>query len=256
MTATATHFLDGLSAALRGARMAWQSKAMRRTYLQLVLAILGGTLLLQGGLGLLVWRFTDIEPSRFWWTLLRWTLLFVVLVASPAISFVVIRLGVPLLSERVLLAALKERHPNLHAELLEREGLSTWRSLRISLGRLIRYVLCLAGLLVLSFVPLVGALVVVPLKLLLTAWVLGSELLDPYMSLSGMNGSHQRQWLHEHRATVVGFGLTFSLFLAVPLVGIFSVALGQSAAAVLLGEVLVPRDERLESEPSSSPVTA
>jgi len=228
----------GARAALAGLSLALGERTVRTTYLQMSLALVGMTLLLYAGLGLGLWELTD-GPSR-WWILARVAGSLLILFASPVIALFLVHAIFPLFSERVFLAALKARGSALADELVAGEGLPLHVSVGISIRRLLRYLGLTVVVFLLSLIPFLGAVIGPPLQLLLSARMLGGELLDPYLSMKGYRWEQQRDYLKGHRFALVGFGLPWTAVFAVPLVGALVFGLAQAAAAVLVTDVLEP----------------
>lgn len=235
----------GARAALQGLGLALSEPTVRKTYVQLALALVLGTLLLYAGLGWAAWELT--EGDRWWWDLVRAAAIFAVLLVSPVIALYLVHALFPLFSERVFLAALVARGSSRAEGLVAGEGLPMMVSVGISLRRLARYLGMAAGLFLFSFVPIVGALLGPPLQILLAARTLAGELVDPYLSMKGMRWQAQRDYLKSHRPALIGFGLPWSAVFAIPLVGALVFGLAQAAAAVLVADVLEPDDAGPES---------
>jgi uncharacterized protein involved in cysteine biosynthesis len=228
----------GVRAAWSGLQLAVSEPTVRKTYLQLALALLLGTVLLYGGLGWTAWTLTDGEQG--WWILIRVMALLLVLLSSPVIALYLVHALAPLFAERVFLAALKARGSSLADGLVAGEGLPLLTSVGISLKRLVRYVGLSLCIFAFSLIPFVGSAMGPPLQLLLSARMLSGELLDPYLSMRNMRWDAQRTYLQSHRPALVGFGIPWALIFAVPLVGALVFGLAQAAAAVLVADVLEP----------------
>jgi len=228
----------GLQAAMNGLKLALREPTVRKTYLQLALALLSGTVLLYGILGWTAWTLTGGEQA--WWVFIRVMALLLILVTSPVIALYLVHALAPLFSERVFLAALKARGSSRAEGLVAGEGLPLMTSVGISLKRLLRYLGLSLCVFAFSLVPVIGAVIGPPLQLVLSARMLAGELLDPYLSMRSMRWEAQRSYLKSHRSALIGFGLPWSLVFAIPLVGALVFALAQAAAAVLVADVLEP----------------
>lgn len=234
----ATRALAGARAAATGLTLALGDAAVRRTYVELLLALLAATALLYGVFGWLTVHLTAQEGA--WWTVLRVAGLLVTFVAAPVAALFLVHVLAPLFAERVFLAGVRVRRPELADELEAMKGLSVWASAVISLRRLFRFVLLTVAVFAVSLTPLFGAVVAPILQLVLTASTLGGELLDPYLAKKGLRYQEQEGYLREHRGAIVGFALPYAFLLAVPLVGPLGFALAQAAAGILLADVLEP----------------
>ena len=239
--------LAGARAALDGLGLATREPTVRKTYLQMALALLGATLLLYAVGGYAVWELTN-DAERWWWVLIRVAGWLLVLMTSPVVALYTVHALFPLFSERVFLAGLKARRPELAEGLVAGEGLPLLQSIGISLRRLARYLGLTVCVFLLSLIPVVGALVGPPLQLLLSARMLGGELLDPYLSMRSYGWTQQRDYLKSHRPALIGFGLPWCAVFAVPLVGALVFGLAQAAAAVLVADVLETNGDAAEAE--------
>ncbi|NJK32509.1 MAG: EI24 domain-containing protein, partial [Deltaproteobacteria bacterium] len=94
--------------------------------------------------------------------------------------------------------------------------------------------------LLLGLVPVVGSIAGAIGQTWLTARTVGWELVDPYFDRLGMGWSEQREFVREHRRSLLGFGLPLSLILAIPLVGPLLFGLAQAAAAVYVVREVPP----------------
>lgn len=228
----------GVRAAWAGLQLAASEPTVRKTYLQLALALLFGTVLLYGSLGWTAWALTDGEQG--WWILIRVMALLLVLLTSPVIALYLVHALAPLFAERVFLAALRARGSSLADGLVAGEGLPLATSVGISLRRLLRYLGLSLCVFAFSLVPGIGSAFGPPLQLLLSARMLSGELVDPYLSMKSMGWEQQRAYLMSHRPALIGFGLPWALVFAIPLVGALVFGLAQAAAAVLVADVLEP----------------
>jgi CysZ protein len=242
----------GLGAALEGMRAAATSSAVRRAYVQLVGVLLAATLLLDAAGIWLVVHFTESAPDASWWAqaglvALRVLGVLVALLAAPFVALVGVHVGLPLLAERLFLAALREIDA-ARAEALERgPGLPVVTSALYSVRRLARYLVLVVLAFLVGFVPLIGWLVAPVLQFLLSTTSLASELLDPWFGLAGRRWADQRALLVRHRPALVGFATPPTLLLLVPIVGPLFFGLAQAATAQLVARVLEPQPEKSAS---------
>lgn len=240
---------SGLSDILRGARFAFQgaTHAFRRgrvlqTCWPLFLTSLVLTLLLQGGLILLVLRFTRGDDVRAWWAVagmvvLRFLGIVASLIAGALLGLLLTTLFVPLLTERIFYTSWRALDAARADELLAAEGLSLRQEIGFGLRRLGRLLPRIIGAFLLSFVPLLGLLLGPAAEAFVAARFLSWELLEPWMSRRAMSWDEQIALLQRERWLLVGFALPFVPSLAIPLVGPFLFTVAQAAMPVLVREV-------------------
>jgi len=242
-------FMAGASAAFSGLRLATHSAELRRTYVQLVLALLlVATVLDVVGIWSVL-HFVPISGDASWWEIaLRWVArvigIGVVLLAAPLVGLALVNLVFPFLGERVFLAAMRVVSPVRAEQLAAAPGLPLSTALGVAMVRLLWFVALGIGAFVLSLVPVVGQVLGPVMQGYLGARGLAWELLDPYLDKLGLGFSAQRGFVAAHRPALVGFGLPLMFIMAVPLIGPLLFGLAQGAAAKLVVEVIeapIPR---------------
>jgi len=235
--------LRGARLGLRGLRHALLSGAVLRTCWPLALIGLGLGLLLQVLAAGAVLHFTRApDHASAWVVAASWIARVVGLAAGILVAAVAAILGtgliVPLLGERILVAALRPLDP-ARAQLLDAAaGLPVGTQILASLRRLLRFIAWSMLALLASFIPIVGAVVGPTLEVFVAARFLGWELLEPAFSKIEMSFKAQRSYLAGHRWLLIGFALPFVPGMAVPLLGPALFALAQAGTAVLLHEEL------------------
>ncbi len=249
-------FVAGASAALRGLRLAASTAEVRKTYLQLVAAVVG----IAGVFDVLgIWavlHLTARDGTETWWAALTLVLLRIagigiVLLAAPLLGLFAVNVAFPLLGERVFYAGMAQVAPERASELRARPGMPPFRAVLDNLVRFILFVGLGLASFVVSLVPVVGAVAGPVLQAYFTARALGWELLDPWFDKLEMQFDAQHDYVRRHRAAIVGFGFPLGLVMAVPLVGPLVFGLAQAAAGVLVTEVLDPDAVELaETAPS------
>jgi CysZ protein len=242
-------FTAGVSAALSGMRLSSRSAELRRTYFQLVLALLVTATMLDVVGIWSVLHFTPIGADASWWEVaLVWVIrvigIVVVLLAAPLVGLALVNLAFPFLGERVFLAAMRVVSPARAEQLAAQPGLPLATALGVAVLRLAMFVALGLGAFVLSLVPVVGQVLGPVLQGYLGARGLAWELLDPYLDKLGLGFSAQRAFVADHRPALVGFGLPLTLLMAIPVAGPLMFGLAQGAAAQLVVEVIeapIPR---------------
>jgi CysZ protein len=246
---TRSRFMAGVSSAWSGMRLSSRSADLRRTYLQLVLALLCTATLLDVVGIYAVLHFTPIGDDTAWWQLaLVWVVrvvgIAVVLLAAPLVGLGLVNLVFPFLGERVFMAAMRVVSPARAEQLAASPGLPLTTAMGVAVLRLSMFVATGLGAFVVSLVPVVGQVLGPALQGYLGARGLAWELLDPYLDKLELGFSAQRAFVAAHRPALVGFGLPLMLVMAIPLVGPLLFGLAQGAAAKLVVEVI-------ESTPTS-----
>jgi uncharacterized protein involved in cysteine biosynthesis len=239
----ASRFVGGVSAAFRGLAVAMASSEIRRTYVQLVLAIFTMTLLLDvAG----IWAIVAFIPEgdsvagTVALMLLKIAAGAILLLAAPLIAVLVANIALPMLNERVFLAGLRVVDPERADSLAQSSGLPVSRAVGYSLARLAQFVGLSAVAFLLSLIPVVGPVLGPVMQVLVTTRMLGWELLDPYFDKRQMTLTEQRAYVRAHAPPIVGFALPLGFIMAVPLLGPLAFGVAQAAAAVLLVDVLEP----------------
>lgn len=207
---------SGPACLIEGFRMLWQP-GLRRFVL---LPVVGNIVLFALAAGLALWGLEAVLdawlPEQVGW--LRWLLfplLVVALLVGSLFAFTV--LGNLLLGPFLgLLAAEVNRRlggaPPLAGDGLLRDLL---RDSGMELRRLGYILLCSAGVLLLGFVPVLN-LLVAPLGLLLTAWLLSMEHAAHPLGLRRMQLAEQLRFLRLNRVAALGFGFASMGALLVP----------------------------------------
>jgi len=247
----APSIVAGVGMALRGLKVALATPEVRRVYLQLAGTLVLVSLVLAAGLGWLVWNFLPVpEDMSTLRELLTWGLriagMLLAMLAAPLLALFVVNIVFPFLGERVFMAGLRVVDPARADELMAAEGLGFSTSVLGSVRRLVYFVGVTLLVFALTLVPLLGALLGPMAQLWFTARMLSWELLDPYFERRGLVYADQRALLKQVRGTMFGFGVPYTLLLALPIVGPLGFGLAQAAASLLVSESLEPRD-RAES---------
>ena len=235
--------MAGVSAALSGMRLSTRSAELRRTYLQLVLALLLAATVLDAVGIWSVLHFLPIGDDASWWeAALLWAArvigIVVVLLAAPLVGLALVNLAFPFLGERVFIAAMRVVSPARAEQLAARPGLPLSTALGVAVLRLVWFLALGIGAFVVSLVPLVGQVLGPVLQGYLGARGLAWELLDPYLDKLELRFDAQRAFVAAHRPALVGFGLPLMLIMAIPIVGPLLFGLAQGAAAKLVIEVI------------------
>jgi uncharacterized protein involved in cysteine biosynthesis len=239
-----SRLVGGVSAAFRGLSVAMASPEIRRTYLQLVLAIFALTLLLDAA-G--IWAIVALVPEgagvaeTIALMLLKIAAGAILLLAAPLLAVLVANIVFPMLNERVFLAGLRVVDAERAESLAQSDGLPVTRAIGYSLIRLAQFVGLSAVAFLLSLIPVAGPILGPVLQVLVTSRMLGWELLDPYFDKRRMTLSEQRAYIRANAAPVVGFALPYGFIMAVPIVGPLLFGVAQAGTAVLLVDVLEPR---------------
>lgn len=232
--------------ALRGLKVAVSSREVWWVYLQLAVVLVLVSLALAAGLVWLVWNFLPVpEDMSALRELLTWGLriagLVLAMLAAPLLALFVVNIVFPFLGERVFMAGLRVVDPARADELMAAEGLGFSTSVLGSVRRLLYFVGVTLLVFALTLVPLLGAVLGPIAQLWFTARMLSWELLDPYFERRGLVYGEQRAVLKQQRGTMFGFGVPYTLLLALPIVGPLGFGLAQAAAALLVSESLEPR---------------
>lgn len=233
----------GARSAWRGFKTVLEAPDVKKTYVQLALAIFGvATVLDVAGIWTIL-HFTAIDGDAAWWVvawywLLRIVGIGIILLAAPIIAMFLVNALAPLLAERVFFAGMSTVAPERAVELGKIEGTPFFTSIGDNLIRLLLYVGLSLLTFVLSFIPVVGSVGGPVLQGYFTARALSWELLDPYFEKLHMRFDAQHQYVKANRLPMLGFGLPFSLVMAIPLVGPLVYGLAQAAAGVFVAEVL------------------
>jgi uncharacterized protein involved in cysteine biosynthesis len=164
------------------------------------------------------------------------------LVLAPVTGLFVVGAAFPLLGERLFYAGLRHMHP-ARADLLKpapSDGLV--RSLALG-GRRFARVLAYQVLgFCVSFIPGVGIVLGPLISIGGSGWIVGWEMLDPYLSRLSLPIHQQRAVAKAYRRHLIGFGAPAVAIMSVPLLGPLFFPLIQVAAARLV-EQIFPTDQ-------------
>lgn len=233
----------GLRLAGRGLRLALASADVRRTYLRLALALVVLAAALSLGLGALVWSFVPVTSDMSWWTWLGSWLLraggtALAFIVAPMLALFVVNTALPFLADAVFMAGVRALDPDLAARLDKPADVGLVASTLGSLRRLASFLGVTLALVALSLVPVLGAVLGPTLELWFSARTLTWELLDPYFERAGVEFPRQRELVKARGATLVGFGLPWTLLMALPFIGPLLFGLAQAGVAALVAEDL------------------
>ncbi len=269
MTATATHFFNGISMArslpsqffvgLNTPIRGWQfmlrhwklwAYAWQPVIVSALIAIIVGTLAVWGGMSAV----SSLQPAgdAVWWeralAIAAQIGVVIVAVATALTLYIVLQgafcavfFSILARQTEMLLgtdpASLKD--PTLSAQVID--------ALRAGLKLMIANLL----LLLLNLLPLIGSIVAMTLGAYVDAYVLGAEFIGYPLELRGVRWLHRQQYAKQHLGATLGVGAVVSLFLFVPVLG----AVLQATAVV--GSVLLYHDwhvvavvEANEAEPA------
>ena len=177
-------FALGFGAALRGLFRTAGNASVRATYRHLVLAIFVLAVILDAAGIYALWFAIDTETMESAYmraviSILRYVGTAITLIAAPVIAMFLVNAIFPVLTDRVFLAALGALDPERAQKLTDAEGLPLSAAVAGSIRRLCVFVGLTMVLLLLSLIPVVGPVIGGVGQLLLTARMLGWELLDP-----------------------------------------------------------------------------
>jgi len=235
--------LVGAWCAISGILAAVSSPAVRKTYWSALLILLGVG---WGMSALLLWavfHLVSIPATASVWAEIGWWVLRVVLslgalLVAAVLALPVAQLIAPRFCAAPFFAGFRRRSPLRATSLMAAPGLSMRAALEALFRRLPRFV-GVAGLaFASSFVPVVGGPVAATLHWGNAAWMVCSELLDPYFEARGLDHARQTELMARHRFECLGFGLVCAPLLAMPVLGPFFFAWLQAAAAELVADVL------------------
>lgn len=240
----ASSAVSGATLAMRGLRLALGTPAVRKIYLRLALALMLTSIVLVAGLGYAIWALIPVPESSLLW-LLVWTLRIagtaLMLLAAPVLALFIVNIVFPFLGEDVFLAGLRAVDPARADELAAAEGAGFAASTANSLRRLLYFIGVTLLIFTLALVPVLGVVLGPLAQLWFGARMLSWELLDPYFERRGLDHAGQRATMTAHRSAMFGFGVPWTLLLAIPFVGPLGFGLAQTAAALLVTDVLEPR---------------
>jgi CysZ protein len=241
MSAPESSVARGLRLAARGLRLALGSAEVRRTYLRLAAVLVLLSLVLSFALAGVAWYFIPVTGDMSWWTwlgswLLRLGGVALAFLAAPLLSLFICNVGLPFLADSVFMAGVRAVDPALAARLDKGEGVGFFAGVGDSVRRLLYFLGVTALVIAVSLVPVAGAVVGTVLQLWFAARTLCWELLDPYFERTGRGYGVQRELIRTRRATMAGFGLAWTVLMAVPVVGPLLFGLAQAAVAALVVE--------------------
>lgn len=233
----------GLALAGRGLRVALSSAEVRRTYLRLAAVLVVLAVTLSVVLAGVVWWLVPVEGDMSWWTWLgHWALRLagtaLALVAAPMLSLFVCNVGLPFLADAVFMAGVRAADPALAARLEKGAEVGFFAGVGDSVRRLLYFIGVTALLIGVGLVPVVGAVVGTVLQVWFASRMLSWELLDPYFERTGRGYAAQRELVRARRSTMAGFGLVWTLVMALPVFGPLLFGLAQAAVASLVVEDL------------------
>ncbi len=235
----------GLRLALRGLRLALASPEVRRTYLRLALALVVLAAALSVGLAYLVWSYVPVSSDMSMWTWLGSWLLraggtALAFIVAPMLAMFLVNTVFPFLADAVFMAGARAADPALAARLEQPADVGLVAGVVGSLRRLVYFLGVTLALLAFSLVPVLGAVLGPILQLWYSARTLSWELLDPYFERAGVDYPRQRELVRTRGGTLVGFGLPWTLTMALPFVGPLLFGLAQAGVAALVAEELAP----------------
>ena len=236
---------SGLSAAFSGLRLTVSRGPVRSFYARLVLVVSVVAIAFEvAG----IWAVFEVwNPSEATNTyagigliLLDVVGVILVLLSAPLLAVFIVSIALPVLAERVFLAAVATRRPDLAERLRAGEGLSFAEGATGNLRRMFRLLLGTGVAFAAGFIPIVGVVVGPALQLWFTSRALAWELLDPWFDLQRIPYATQREFVRKHSGMCVGFGLPYAVLLAVPIVGPMAFGIAQSGAGLLVADALTP----------------
>jgi uncharacterized protein involved in cysteine biosynthesis len=242
----------GFSAAFRGLRLSFGNAEVRRSYAFIAAALFVVTLALDvSGIWALLAATAWEEGTSTWlvfvWVVARIAGILAILLVSPLLAIFTLNVVMPLLNEGPFLAGMRALDPARAQRLREGVHLPVPQQIKISLLRLLLFVVLGLVSFAVFFVPVVGQVAGPAMGLYFSSRTVAWELLDPYFALTNRGYEEQVAVIGRHHGAVVGFGLPFALIFAVPLLGPLVFVLAQASAATLVSEVL-------DADPASAPV--
>lgn len=231
----------GLRIAARGLRLALSSADVRRTYLRLAAVLVVLAAALSVGLGALVWWLVPVAEDMSWGSwLMTWGLRVggtaLALLAAPMLALFVVNLAFPFLADAVFMAGARAADPQLAARLEKPADVGLVASVVGSVRRLLYFLGVTLATVVVALVPVIGAVLGPALNLWFASRTLSWELLDPYFERVGHDYARQRSLVKARRATLAGFGLPWTMLMALPIVGPLLFGLAQAGVAALVVE--------------------
>ncbi len=128
-----------------------------------------------------------------------------------------------------------------------------WRSIRDSIGLILRGLLAaiVAGLV--GLIPLVGTALGAVVAAFLTGWLLADELTSRALSARGLDAAARRDLRRGQRARVLGFGVATQLCFLVPLGAVIAMPAAVAGSTVLARTLLDTRAAMSQAEESTAP---
>jgi uncharacterized protein involved in cysteine biosynthesis len=219
------------------------SPHVRKTYWSALFTLVIAGWALSFALLWAVFHFVPVEAATSSWSTVGFWLLRVLLGLGALFVAAVLALPVaqvisPKFCAAPFFAGLELRCPVRATQLRQASGLNWFNSLSVLLRRLPRFVGISMLAFAVSFVPVAGGPLAATLQWSNAAWMVCSELLDPYFEARGLDYVGQAELMGRHRFACLGFGLVCAPLLALPLLGPFFFAWIQAAAAHLVVDVL------------------
>jgi len=160
---------------------------------------------------------------------------------APVLAIAAVQQVLPLLGESLFFGALKGINKERAEQLEASEGLSI-RGIGVGISRTLLFLRWQAALFLLTLplaaIPVAGQAAASLAQLTLSSYMLGWEMLDVWCDKSSFDLENQKRIMDDHKWAVIGFAAPYTLLLAVPVVGAFTVGFAQSAAANLVSDVL------------------
>lgn len=240
-------FFAGLKAALGGLSLTVRRGPVRSLYAKLVAVVSVVAVAFQAA-G--VWAVLELwRPAADYGWLANVGLVIadiigivIVLLAAPLLAILIVSIVLPVMAERVFLAALATRRPDLAERLRKGEGLSVAAGVQSTVRRAARLALGTALAFGASLIPVAGIVLGPATQLWVTARALTWELLDPWFDLQQIPYAEQRAFIAAHSRLAVGFGAPYALLMAIPVVGPMTFGIAQSGAGLLVADALTPRE--------------
>ena len=237
-------FLQGLRAAFSGLGLSLKRGPVRTLYLRLMAVV---TVVCVAFQALGVWAVLTYWSagahastlSTIGHVIAEIVAIILVLLAAPLLALLLISIALPVLAESLFLAALDTRRPALADALRSGEGLGIAASVSSNVRRMIHLLFGTALSFALALIPIAGAVLGPATQLYVTARALSWELLDPWFDLNRMKYAEQKDFVDRHRSLCLGFGVPYSLLMAVPVVGPMTFGIAQSGAALLVSDALL-----------------
>lgn len=241
-------YIRGFRIALEGMKLAFHSPEVGRAYIRVSLVIFSLGLFLAGLSILTLWNHTVPAPdAEEWLVAVLWLARIIgslaALVLGPLLAIYVVNIGFPFFNQGVFMTGLRAIDPKRAAGLEGKQGMSLTRAIGLAIWRLIKFVGLGLLLLAIGLVPVIGTLIATVGGVLLAAYAVAWELLDPYFETLDISHTEQREIMKRHRKVMLGFGLPIAMLFGIPIVGPLLFGLAQVAGAVLVAREL-PVDRR------------